>query len=96
MRNNEKTYERVESEEVKKTKIIQWQKEICKDLFIYVVRKKSKFSTPNPLFPSIHKHPILVEAHSTLRRPYVAFNPSPLPSWVILEFSSKTLTMRSS
>ena len=31
--------------------------------------KKSKFRTPTSVFPSIHKHPILLQAHSTPGRP---------------------------
>ena len=61
MQKQQKNYERAENEETKKNNKnnIQSQKRICKGSFIYDVRKKSKVRT-TPLFPFIHKNPILI------------------------------------
>ena len=40
---------------------------------IYACKKTLNFGTPTFLFPSIHKHLILGEAHTTLGRPDLAF-----------------------
>ena len=62
-KNNQKNYERAESEQKRKNKKKQY-------LIAKKNLKKSKFRTPPPsLFPFMHKHPILIEADPTLGRP---------------------------
>ena len=70
MQNNKKNYERAESEGAKKNKsYLIANNNLVRSHSFTAPAKKSKFRTPTSVFPSIHKHPILLQAHSTPGRP---------------------------
>ena len=89
MQNDENNDEGARREEIKKNKTVIFnnKKGLARGHSFMVSANSLKFG-PHTLSASIHKYPILVRA-----QPFLGHYPP--PRRVILEFSSETLTMRS-